>query len=386
MVLEELLGRLATLTQAHIAHGEPCAGLVHDAVFDAQIDQLACARNALAVHNVELGLLKRGRDLVFDHLDTGVAADHLGAVFQVLHAAHIQAHGCIELKRAAAGRHLRAAVDHAHLFAQLVDENRHAVALGDRARQLAHGLAHHAGVQADKRVAHFALNLGARGERGDRVDDHDVDRARAHERFGNVQALLAGVRLGNQQAIDIHAERLRINRVERVLRVDKRGRAAHFLRLGNAVQRDCGFTRGLRAVDLDNTAARQAADAEREVKADRTGRDVIDLHTGVFAQTHDRAFAELLFYLADRSFERFLFIGRGRDRFKGFFGSHKYPPAQTFSLCPLYQHTNLNAMILSKICSIFFRLSFGHSRARRAFYPGARRAPVPPPRALCPAT
>ena len=117
-------------------------------------------------------------------------------------------HGCIELERAAAGCNFRAAVDYADLFTQLVDKNSNAVGLGDRAGQLAHGLAHHAGVQADERIAHFALDLGARGERGNRVDDHNINCARAHERFRNVQTLLAGIRLGNQQAVDIHAQRL----------------------------------------------------------------------------------------------------------------------------------------------------------------------------------
>ena len=178
-------------------------------------------------------------------------------------------------------------------------------------------------MQADERVAHLALDLGARGERGDRVDDHNVNRPRAHERLRDVQALLAGVRLGNQQAVDIHAERLGVNRVERVLRVDKRGRTAHFLRLCHAVQRNCGLTGGLRSVDLHNTAARQAADTKREIQADRPGRDMVDVHAGVFAQAHDRSLAELALDLAERGLERLLFIGRGRDRFNLFPGSHK---------------------------------------------------------------
>ncbi len=51
-------------------------------------------------------------------------------------------------------------------------------------------------------------------------------------------------------------------------------------------------------------------------------------HAGVFAQTHDRTLAELLFDLPERRGERFLFIGRRRDRFELFFGSHKEPPAR----------------------------------------------------------
>ena len=182
-------------------------------------------------------------------------------------------------------------------------------------------------MQADKRVPHLALNLSARRERSNRVDDHNVDRARAHQRLRDIQTLLAGVRLGNQQAVNVDTERLRRNRVERVLRVDKRGGAAHLLRLGHAMQRNRRFTRGLRPVDFDDTAARQAADAKRKVKPDRAGWDMFDIHARVLAQAHNRAFAELLFDLPERRGERFLFIGRRRDRFKLYLGSHCVPPA-----------------------------------------------------------
>ena len=50
------------------------------------------------------------------------------------------------------------------------------VRAADRAGQLAQGLAHEAGLDADERVAHLALDLGPRHEGGDRVDDDDVDR------------------------------------------------------------------------------------------------------------------------------------------------------------------------------------------------------------------
>ena len=109
----------------------------------------------------------------------------------------------------------------------------------------------------------------------------------APERLRDVEALLTGVRLRNQQAVDVNAERLGVDRVERVLRVDECRRAAELLRLCYAVQRDRGLTGGLRSINLDDTAARQAADAEREVEADRAGRDVLDRHAGVFAEAHD---------------------------------------------------------------------------------------------------
>ena len=77
-------------------------------------------------------------------------------------------------------------------------------------------------MQTDKGIAHFAFDFGARCQRGNRVDNHDVDRARAYERLRNVQTLLTGVRLGDQQAVNVNAECLGVNRVERVLGVDKR--------------------------------------------------------------------------------------------------------------------------------------------------------------------
>jgi len=71
--------------------------------------------------------------------------------------------------------------------------------------------------------------------------------------------LFAGVRLGDQKIVDIDAELARIDRVERVFGVDEGADAALLLRLGEAMQRERGFTRGFRAVDLDDAATRQAA-------------------------------------------------------------------------------------------------------------------------------
>ncbi len=285
-----------------------------------------------------------------------MAADQLGAVLEVLGAAHVDAHGSVELERAAARRHLGAAVHDADLLAELVDEDRDALALRDGARQLAHRLAHHTGVEADERVAHFALDLRARHERGDRVDDYDIDRARAHQRLGDFQPLLAGVRLGHQQAVDVDAQRLGVNRVERVLGVDERGLAAHLLRLRDDVQRDSRLARGFRPVNLHDTAARQAADAQRGIQPDRAGRDMVDVHAGVFAQAHDRALAVLLLQPGQRLFQRGLFIRGRRNRLYMLFGSHDFP-------------SNLQARGASPRMPIVFPDAAGkhagHGRARR---------------------
>src|SRR5690606_787477 len=54
-------------------------------------------------------------------------------------------------------------------------------------------------LQAGQLVAHLALDLGLGRERGHRVDHHHVDRVRAHQHVGDLQRLLAGVGLGDQQ-------------------------------------------------------------------------------------------------------------------------------------------------------------------------------------------
>jgi hypothetical protein len=65
------------------------------------------------------------------------------------------------------------------------------------------------------------------------------------------------------------------------------------------VQRDSGLTAGLRPVDLDDPAAGQAADAERDVQRDRAGGDDRHLHDRALAQPHDRTLAELLVDLCE---------------------------------------------------------------------------------------
>jgi len=66
-------------------------------------------------------------------------------------------------------------------------------------------------------------------------------------------------------------------------------------RLGDRVQRQRRLPRRFGAVDLDDAAARQAADAERDVEADRSRRARPDLGDVAARQRHARALAELLF-------------------------------------------------------------------------------------------
>src|SRR5439155_2961847 len=188
----------------------------------------------------------------------------------------------------------------ADLLAKLVDEDETAFRFRDCAGELPQRLRHEPRLQPHLRVAHFAFDFRLRHERRDRVDDDDVDAVRSNEYLDDLERLLAVVRLRDEEVIEIHAKLLRIRGVERVLRVDKRGEAAELLRFRNHLKGKGRLAGRLRSEDLDDAAARHAADAEREVDADRAGGNGVDRLNGAFlAKAHDRSLAELLFDLAD---------------------------------------------------------------------------------------
>ncbi len=274
----------------------------------AHVDQAALTADAHAVEDVELGLLERRGDLVLDDLDPGAVADRLGAVLQGLDPADVQPDRGVELQRPATGRGLRRAEHDADLLPQLVDEDRGGVRLVQRTGDLPQRLAHQPGLQTDVGVAHLALDLGARHERRHRVDDHQVDRAGADQHVGDLQRLLTGVRLADQQGVGVHAELLGVLRVERVLRVDEGDRAAGPLGVGRQVQGQRGLAGGLRAVDLDHPAARDAADPERDVQGGGTGGDHLDRLVRLLAEAHHRALAELPLDLRERRLKGLLAV------------------------------------------------------------------------------
>ncbi len=64
------------------------------------------------------------------------------------------------------------------------------------AGELAERLAHQPGLQADVRVADFAVELLLGHEGGDRVDDDHVDRVRLDEHLGDLHGLFAASSAG----------------------------------------------------------------------------------------------------------------------------------------------------------------------------------------------
>ena len=222
---------------------------------------------------------------------------------------HPLVHDLADLLGAAVGQHdagvvMEAAEHHADLLADLVREQAQRLRAVEVAGELAHRLAHHPRLQADGLVAHLALELDARRQRGDRVQRHDVDGAGAHEHVADLQRLLAVVGLGDEQLVDVDADLPRVERVHRVLGVDEGADPAELLGLGEDVVDERRLARGLRAEDLDDPPARHAADAEREVERQRARRDRGALHEcALVAHAHDRALAELALDLRQRARE-----------------------------------------------------------------------------------
>src|ERR1700740_1765839 len=91
--------------------------------------------------------------------------------------------------------------------------------------------------------------------------------------------------------------------------VDKCTHAALFLGLGNDMQSQGRLARGFGAIDLDDPAAREAANPERNIKAERACRYSFDLNgLLIFAKAHDRAFAKSPFDLRQSGVERLGFV------------------------------------------------------------------------------
>src|ERR1043166_8157673 len=120
---DEDLRVLASLAEAHVAVREPGARLLDDLVVEADVDQLAGLRDALAVADVDLRLPERCGALVLDDLHFHARANHLFAFLDLVRAANVEADRRVELQRAAAGRRVGIAEHDADLFADLVDEN-----------------------------------------------------------------------------------------------------------------------------------------------------------------------------------------------------------------------------------------------------------------------
>src|SRR6185503_14389470 len=99
---EERLHVLPALAELLTLVGEPRARLLHDAELHADIEERSLAADALAVHDVELGLLERRCNLVLHDLDPRAVARSLGTVLDRLDAPDVEPYRRVELQRPAA--------------------------------------------------------------------------------------------------------------------------------------------------------------------------------------------------------------------------------------------------------------------------------------------
>src|SRR6266511_1434033 len=273
-VVAEVLGGLgAAVAERGPREGERGTGLGEQAEVGADLDQLGGRVDPPGVGQVELGPAVGGGELVLDHLDPGPRPDDLRAVLDGLNAADVQAQRGVELQGPAAGGELGVAEQRPDVLAQLVAEDQRGLGLGQGGGELPERLGDQPGLQPGVGVAHLALDLGPGDEAGGGVDRDGVDGGRAGEDVDQFQGLLAGVGLGEHEAVEVDAEPAGPGGVEGVLDVDDRGQPAGSVRLGDHAEGEGGLAGGLRAEDLGDPAPRDAADAERCVEGEAAGRD-----------------------------------------------------------------------------------------------------------------
>ena len=285
---QEGLSGLTAITELVLTVSKPRAHLFADTALDGHVQNRALLRDARAVHDVELSRAERSGDLVLNNLGTHTIADDLVLELNAVNAANIDTHRREELEGAAARRSLGVAEHDADLLAQLVNEDAGRFRFGERTGELTECLAHQTGLKADRSIADLALNLSTRSQSGDRVDDDGVDGARAHKHVDDLERLLARIGLGNEDLIDVHADTRGIRGIERVLGINKCHDAAHSLGLSQNLERKRCLTGGLGTVNLDDTAARHAADAQRGIEGQGASGNGLDLELGTtVAVPHD---------------------------------------------------------------------------------------------------
>lgn len=234
------------------------------------------------------------RDFVFDDFELGAVAGY-GAVaaLDLADAADVTADGGVEFEGASAGRGFGVAEHDADFFADLVGEDADGAGLGDEACEFAECGGHEACLCADGGVADVAFQFLAGDEGGHGVHDDDVDGVRADESFADLQGFFTGVRLGDEEVVEVDAELGGVFGVECVFHVDEGGEAACLLCLRDGGEGEGGFAGGFGAEYFDDAASREAARAEGAVDEKVAGGDDFDGHGGFVAEAHNGCFAKV---------------------------------------------------------------------------------------------
>ena len=92
MLDQEVLGVFPALAQLGLPVGVESAGLLDDALLHADLQDIAHLADSQVEHDVELGYPEGRRDLVLDDAGSDPVADDLGALFDGLYAAQVDAY------------------------------------------------------------------------------------------------------------------------------------------------------------------------------------------------------------------------------------------------------------------------------------------------------
>src|SRR2546423_7781452 len=307
VVFQRVFAGIATLGKLSAFVAEPRASLLDNLFFERKIEERAGRGNPLVVHDVDLRFGEWRRDFVLHHFHARpVAGDNTVRLFDRANPANIDADARVKLQSLAARRRLGIAEHHADLFADLIGENAAGPRLGNQRGQFAHRGAHQTRLRTDRGVADLALEFLFRDQRGDGIEDDDVERVGADERLDDPKRFFAGARLRDEQVVHVDAEPTRVLRIERVLDVDERRQAAALLGLGDDRKRERRFARRFRPIDFDDAAPRKSTNSEGAIDQDVAGRNDIDVDNRRVAEPHDSAVAVVLRDLLEREIEVFV--------------------------------------------------------------------------------
>ncbi len=103
-------------------------------------------------------------------------------------------------------------------------------------------------------ITHLPFQLCPGDQCGHRIDHHHVNGTRSHQGFRNFQRLFTIVRLRYQQVIDIDAQLLRIDGIQRMFGIDEGCITPGFLGFCDHMKRQGGFTGSFRSINFGNPA------------------------------------------------------------------------------------------------------------------------------------
>src|SRR6185437_15662380 len=107
VLLQVGFGGFSALPNFFALIGKPGTGLLNDILSRRLVQNVAGLRDTFVVHDVELSLAERRRDLILNDLYLRTVADNIFAGLDLADAADVHAHAGVKLQRVATGCRLR---------------------------------------------------------------------------------------------------------------------------------------------------------------------------------------------------------------------------------------------------------------------------------------